>query len=291
MSEPQAIKMDLKLRYKVIEIISFWEGKLNASHLCRAFGIGRQQASKDINDYLSNIAPYNLIYDKTLKGYRPSSRFKPVFTRGDVTEYLQLLTAANQIDDPLLDVSLLDHSLQPVCIESVQTPSKTINPTILSTLILAIRKKYRVETTYVSLNNPKPESRIIEPHTLVFSGNRWHVRAYCEKNRDFRDFVLSRFRGEIELINEALISSDEDAYWHHFVRIKIIPDTRLTPAQRKVVATDYGMQRNALYLETRAALVNYVLQQFNLDPKKIEAKPEAQQLMIGNLSEVEKWLF
>lgn len=31
---------------------------------------------------------------------------------------------------------------------------------------------------------------------------RWHVRAYCEKNGDYRDFVLSRFRGEPELMDD-----------------------------------------------------------------------------------------
>lgn len=58
------IRWDLLFRYRVIEIIALWEGRLTTNHLIQSFGIGRQQASKDINSYLSDIAPNNLIYDK-----------------------------------------------------------------------------------------------------------------------------------------------------------------------------------------------------------------------------------
>lgn len=285
------VKMDLKLRYKLIEITAYWEGRLNTNHLCDAFGIGRQQASKDINDYLENFGQGNLIYDTTLKGYKPAQDFKPVFTRGDVSEYLQLLGGSDQVVDPNLDIALLADNNQEPLVESLALPCKHISPSILASILHSARRKQRLEITYVSLSSPRPEPRIIAPHTLVNTHNRWHVRAYCEKNREFRDFVLSRFRGEPELLGQALVSSEEDHYWHNPVRIKIIPDTRLDSAQRKIIAADYGMVRNALYIQTRAALVPYVLKQYNLDPQKIEARAEAQQLMIGNLAEVEKWLF
>ena len=44
--------------------------------------IGRQQASKDINAYLNDIAPGNLQYDKYLKGYVPTPHFAPKLTTG-----------------------------------------------------------------------------------------------------------------------------------------------------------------------------------------------------------------
>ena len=43
------IRWDLLLRYRLIEIIALWEGRLTTNHICHSFGIGRQQASKDIN--------------------------------------------------------------------------------------------------------------------------------------------------------------------------------------------------------------------------------------------------
>ena len=84
-------RYDLLQRYRLIEIVALWEGKLNAGHLVEHFGIGRQQASKDINTYLKEIAQGNLTYNSSLKGYEPSDEFKPTITAGVVDEYLQLV--------------------------------------------------------------------------------------------------------------------------------------------------------------------------------------------------------
>ena len=54
----------------------------------------------------------------------------------------------------------------------------------------------------MSFTTPDAETRLIAPHTLIYTGMRWHVRAYCEKNRDYRDFVLSRFRDMPELMDD-----------------------------------------------------------------------------------------
>ena len=35
------------LRYRYIELIALWEGKLTTRQLCETFGIGRQQANKE----------------------------------------------------------------------------------------------------------------------------------------------------------------------------------------------------------------------------------------------------
>ena len=148
------LKFDLLLRYKVIEILVYWEERLTTNHLCDLFGIGRQQASKDINVYINELAPGNLVYDKYVKGYRASSRFKPQFTRGTVNEYLQLLNGANKVYDSFLDTSLLDQSPQDSYIEAIAPPDKTISPKVLTSPITAIKKQQKITLTYVSLNNP-----------------------------------------------------------------------------------------------------------------------------------------
>lgn len=67
-------RWDLALRYRMIQTVAWWEGRLTTNHLMQSFGISRQQASKDINSYISDYAPKNLEYDKHLKGYVPSRR-------------------------------------------------------------------------------------------------------------------------------------------------------------------------------------------------------------------------
>jgi predicted DNA-binding transcriptional regulator YafY len=90
-------RWDLLLRYRYIEILALWEGRLTTRHLCETFGIGRQQASKDINEYLRTVGPNNLEYDKYLKGYKPSSTFTPAVTQGIADEYLHLMARNNDL--------------------------------------------------------------------------------------------------------------------------------------------------------------------------------------------------
>lgn len=65
----------------------------------------------------------------------------------------------------------------------------------------------------MSLANPEPEIRLMAPHTLVYTGTGWYVQAYCEKNRDYRDFVLNRFRGPPHVLDTSEHGCEEDAGW------------------------------------------------------------------------------
>lgn len=280
------LRWDLLQRYRLIEIIALWEGRLTTNQLCNTFGIGRQQASKDLNDYLSTIGEGNLTYDKQLKGYRPTLSFNPKVTSGVADEYLHLLSRNRELNHTFEQLPL-----QTANTEVVQIPLRNVEPEIIRTLVTAARNQKRVEVDYVSLQNPSREGRIISPHTLVYSAFRWHLRAYCEKNKDFRDFVLSRFRGKPNIEGDAATSASDDERWTHKVTLKITPDQRLSKEQRKIIEQDYGMQRGTLKITTRAALAQYVLQALRIDPHVINAKAEAQQIIVQNLEELRPWLF
>lgn len=279
-------RWDHLLRYRYIEIICLWEGRLTTGHLSRCFGIGRQQASKDINFYARDIAPGNIEYDKYLKGYKPCATFQPKVTRGTADEYLHLMTRHEQLMGVFESLPLTTAS-----VEQLSPPVRDVAPQILRPMIYAARQGLRLEVDYVSLRNPDREGRIIVPHTLVYTGFRWHVRAWCEKNGDYRDFVLSRFRGEADLMDASSHREDGDSDWQTLVNVVIAPDPRLSNAQREVVATDFGMQGEELRLETRATLVNYLLRLLNLDPLGEQQNPLAQQIVLKNQHQLQRWIF
>lgn len=85
---------------------------------------------------------------------------------------------------------------------TLEVPDRLINAEILRPLLKACREHLRLEVEYVSLANPEPEVRLIAPHTLIYTGMRWHVRAFCEENQAYRDFVLSRLRGVPEFMDD-----------------------------------------------------------------------------------------
>lgn len=283
--EAWPMRWDLLSRFRLIEIVALWEGRLTTKHLVNSFGMGRQQASKDINQYLAD-APGNLEYDRSLRGYKPTARFKPQLTSGLADEYLHVMSRSKDITHTFqgLDLGFAQS-------EILQVPLRHIRPEILRPLVRAIRGRQRVEVEYVSMTNPTVEVRVIAPHTLVCTPLRWHVRAYCEKNKSYRDFVLSRFRGESDLMDASPNDKESDSDWNSTVPIVIKPDPRLSDHQKDVIATDYGMTDGALTINTRKALVDYTLRALNLDPRAKREKPEAQQIVVENYDEISQYLF
>ncbi|OCH53796.1 WYL domain-containing protein [Vibrio sp. ZF57] len=279
------IRWDLLFRYRMIEVIALWEGRLTTNHLIQSFGIGRQQASKDINTYLTDVAPGNLTYDKQLKGYKPSSNFVPKLTSGHADEYLHILSRS---EDITITFKELDMGFENTTM--VRPVTRNIAPEILRPLVQAIREKKRVDISYTSLKDGIEVDRLISPHTLVCTPLRWHVRAYCEYSRGYRDFVLSRIRGVPALDTKKIKGKEQDELWNTHLSIKLIPDSRLTEAQAKVIAHDYGMEKGILAISTNAALVRYVLDAYNIDINVLNSNPKGQQIILGNFEELRPYL-
>ncbi|KPL95160.1 MULTISPECIES: helix-turn-helix transcriptional regulator [Vibrio] len=279
------IRWDLLFRYRMIEVIALWEGRLTTNHLIKNFGIGRQQASKDINTYLTDVVPGNLVYDKQLKGYKPSDSFIPKLTSGHADEYLHILSRS---EDMTVTFNELDMGFENTTM--VRPVTRNITPEILRPLVQAIREKKRVDLSYTSLKNGEEVERIISPHTLVCTPLRWHVRAYCEHSEDYRDFVLSRIRGVPALETKKIKGKEQDGLWNTHLSIKLIPDSRLTEAQAEVIAHDYGMEKGTLVIPTNAALVRYVLDAYNIDINVLNSNPKGQQIILGNFEELKPHL-
>jgi WYL domain len=254
-------------------------GRINATTLAQQFGQSRQQNSADINSYKS-LAPDNLIYDKSLKVNIPTDHFLPQFISTQVDEYLQWFHTGQ-----------LPANVPPPLSESLKIPARKISPQIMRCLVAAIRQQKRIEVDYVSLNNPNREGRVIAPHSFVNTGLRWHLRAWCEKSKEYRDFVLSRFRGEPELLEKSHHTAAQDAGWNTQVTLILQPDPRLSTAKREVLENDYQMQNGQLHITTKGCLVNYLLREMQINTKMLDGTPEAQQLVLVNQADIKPWLF
>ncbi len=278
-------RWDLLARYRMIEIVALWEGRLNTGHLMQSFGIGRQQASKDINTYLADVAPDNLIYDKQLKGYKPSDSFVPQLTSGHADEYLHILARSE-------DMTITFHELN-MGFENttmIRPITRNISPIILRPLVQAIREKKRVEISYTSLKDGEIVERIISPHTLVCTPLRWHVRAYCEHAGDYRDFVLSRIHGIPDLNDRASNGRQNDPLWNKPVTVELVADQRFNEKQKAVIEKDYAMTDGVLKIATNASLVRYVLDSYNIDIHTQKSNPRGQQIVLQNSEELEEYL-
>lgn len=256
-------------RYHLIEVLAQWEGRVNAADLQRFFGISRQSASGVIGAYQKYL-PDNLIYNPSRRAYCPTPLFTPRFSCAHFDEYSQSLIRAASIHN-------LSENTTAIC--HLEAPLRNMQAAWVQPIIQAIRENLRLDIGYTSVSTPEYESRIISPHSLVFDGIRWHTRAYCEKNRDYRDFVLSRFSGDFAFEGSAIFSQQQDERWNTWLELEIVPDPRLSADQRRIIELDYQMSNGRRIIAVRAALLIYLIHRLGL--KHYDSTPEAQQIIIG----------
>jgi hypothetical protein len=257
-------------RFHFIEVMITWQGRVNASHLIKHFSISRKQASATFTKYVSNH-PQSIVYDDTVKGFVADCKFSLIYS---VSEFSQYHTLVNHTAQPIF-TSIVD----------VVIPTRNPQPHLAQPILRAIDNKLAIDIGYTSLTSPEYKDRIIEPHSLIFDGLRWHVRAFCRKNMSFRDFVLSRFNGEVINEGKAQHDSSNDHQWHQKITLEIEPDPRLSRPQQQVISDDYQMTNGMLLINTRAALVNYLLKRMHLD--KYDEEPSAQQITLTKQCETQ----
>lgn len=269
--------MEYHSTYWLIELLAWWEGRVQPSQLAGHWQCTRQHASKKLNEY--NRQHPGLAYCRQSKSYRPQEHFIPRYIRSNVGEYLHWASTGAGVCGAPLPCSIL-----PV-------PVRSIRPEFMRLLVQAIREQKRLDVQYLSLSNPDGEGRIIVPHHLVNTGQRWHVRAWCEKNGDYRDFVLSRFRDVPELLEYSYKGAGQDENWNLQLTLVLAPDSRLSAIERKIIEEDHGMQNGQLRLPVRACLLGYLLQRFGIHSHVLDINPKAQQLVIVNKDDVKEWIF
>ncbi len=268
-----------------LEFIDFrlrWDRTVNRGELVNFFRISTQQASADIASYIE-IAPGNLEYNRKLKTYQASPSFSPAFAGSDAQTYLRDLSA-------LSDGSLLSRTSfinwQPA-FDVVRYPVRPIRTEILLPLVWAIRDAHEVKITYQSMRRPSPTVRWVAPHALANDGHRWHVRAWCDENADFRDFVISRVQ-EVLDSRPTDTPGSADTWWNTFVDIVVVPRVGLTEGQRLAIEADFGMVDGRLVIQIRKALAFYLLRQMQLDkpPDQLPAANPLELLNRGQLFDV-----
>lgn len=274
-----SLKWDTRQRLALLEATALWEGRVTTVSLIQLFGISRGQASKDFSLYHQQ-APGNLVYDRNHKAYFPSDDFVPLFMRGTAEEYFRLVEAGSLLGQSVV----LPIVPTGVGVECLSPPERKLDFRVLRLIHQAIREKRQFRASYQSLTSlAKPLT--LEPHTLVFNGFRWHIRAFSREHGDYRDFVLARFVSVPELDGSAAFGVDDDQDWQKIDSLLLAPHPGLSPQQQSVIADDFGMVDGQLNLQVRRALKLYVLRMLHLDME--HADPKVQQLVWLNSEDVQ----
>jgi hypothetical protein len=271
-----SLRWGVEQKLQFIEFRLFWEGHVNRSDLIDKFSVSQNQASGDLNRYIA-LAPDNMVYDKSGKTYLRSSSFSPLFLKPNATQYLsQVRSVAEGIVAPE-DAWIGNFP----AFDAAPSPARGIDPVVLRSIVIAIRRREAIHILYQSMSAPDPEWRWISPHALAFDGFRWHARSYCEKSGEFRDFVISRVM-EARQTRPPADPLAFDSAWNELVELHIGPHPALSPNQQRVVELDYGMNNGQVTILVRQALLYYALKRLGLDTDPAARKPQDQQIVLLN---------
>jgi len=276
------IRWGVEQRLEFIEFRLFWEGGVNRSDITSYFGVSVPQASKDLSQYQA-LAPENIAYDKSRKRYLKTKGFSPRFLKPDSDQYLAQLQS---IADRTLAPAEAWISEPPVT-DVLRMPHRNVDSDILRVTLEAVRERKALEIRYQSLSEkrPGPTWRWISPHAFAFDGHRWHVRAFCHLDREFKDFLLPRFL-KTRATADAEATAQDDTAWNEFTTVALKPHPQLNDDQKKIVAQDYGMKGDRLNVPVRLALVYYFLKRLNLDFEEEKRLAREQHVVLANPDDV-----
>ena len=263
MSKEQRLRWGVEQRLEFIEFRLFWEGGVRRSDITGFFGISIPQASKDFSQY-QKLAPENVRYNLSEKRYLATDSFKPRFLKPDADQYLAQITSTTSFSLPVAEG--YGWLANPPSVGVMPIPHRSVDATILQKILITIRALASVEIFYQSMNKKRPEPiwRRITPHAFGSDGFRWHVRAFCHIDNEFKDFVLSRI-SDVQKQTEPGRLGAQDYRWNNFFDVILIPNPKLEEKQQKVIAQDYGMQHGNISIKVRRALLYYFYKRLRLD--------------------------
>ena len=158
-----------------------WYGKISRADLIDHFKISVPQASLDIASY-RDLAPNNIHYDLSAKKYVRGKGFVELYSQSSsATVFLADLLVKGENDPSLQSMFSLLPSVE-----------RSIDDSVATKIVHAIKNEQAVQIKYQSMTTAEPSIRKIIPKTLVFTGSRWHVRAFCQKRQKYLDFLFAR---------------------------------------------------------------------------------------------------
>lgn len=276
-------------RLALLASILLWEGRLNNARLRELFELSSVRASEWIREFRekhpswTNWNSKTRSYHASLEAYRGGSRadIRKQSDAASLSQYLALVGVPHAISEASPGRTIW------AAFPELSVPS----PRIFALLSEAIRVRRTLQITYRSMREPTPHQRVISPHSLIRAGRRWHARAFCSTNQDFRDYALGRIENAKLLDSPSERLGHDDEAWTAKVRVRLIAHPDLTPDQESLIRFEYFNNTAARVDTCRGALIGYFIQDVRAATNTKTQQPPDYQLAVANIEEVRPWLF
>ena len=249
-------------RLLFIERAAWWRGVVNRQDLRAMFGISAAQSSADLQGY-QELNPGALAYNLKTKRYEARPEMSCVLHEPSLDEAVAIFWGAS-LGFPRVGVDSRKVAL-------TMPPQRRADSNVERRVFLAIEQGRRLHVRYGSVSGKSGKRREIAPHALGHDGLRWHARAWCFGNGEYRDFVLGRM-GDAEWPGVEFEPPEPDAAWETKVTLVFQANRSLEAEQRSSIERDYGMKNGLLKLTVSEAMREYVLAQLRI-PAEEGARP------------------
>ena len=267
-------------RLEFIDFRLFWEGRLNRSDLTTFFRISVPQASLDLAAY-QELAPGNMVYDRTQKTYVAASTFAPALTSPDSSHYLNELLW-REIGTVAASDSFIGWA-PPVA--SLPSPTRQVDTQILISLIRALQKGEALTVDYRSMTHfDEPTLRTIYPTSFAHDRSRRHIRALSSKSQIFKDFVLGRIASVVDSLPPPS-PVPKDTEWETYIDVVIGPNPTYPPNKCKAIEHDYQMVNGETKIRARKPQLYYLNRRLNLNDNPGDPIDEKQQIVMLRIEE------
>ena len=241
----ELVKWSERQRLAFIERMLFWRGYINRKDLIDHFGISPPQATNDLVHY-TTLNPDSCRYNIRRRRYETLDTMEPCLIVPDFGHDTEILGCQIR---PRHDIPFVREPTLPLRAADIQ---------ILRELCRAVHREDSLEIQYWSVNSGSSIWRRITPRAFAHDGLRWHVRAWCHQNEDFRDFVIGRIKATRS--PEAITTPPPvDHAWIDEVSIHLRPNPSKAPTVRKAIAMDFGMKTQKLILRVPRAMLIYTV--------------------------------
>ncbi|WP_411826317.1 helix-turn-helix transcriptional regulator [Luteolibacter sp. AS25] len=250
-------------RLLFIERLAWWKGVVNRADLRNVFGISAAQASADLQGY-QEMNPTALVYNVRRKRYEAGEGMVCVMHEPKIEQAVSLFLGGAA---PVMGMA--GSMGAGAMVDFFRPLTREADAVVQRRVFLAMEGGRKIRVKYWSVSSSGGRDRDIAPHALGHDGYRWHVRAWCFENEDFRDFVLSRMEGA-EWPEEVFSPVLSDTQWESMETVILQPHTGLDEDQRKTIIRDYGMKGGVLKVQVRTAMKEYFLAHWRVP---VEGRP------------------
>jgi hypothetical protein len=254
-SKPMTINDDTALlqeeRFKLIDFLLFFKGRLMRSELVEVLNIGTATASRCIKAFLKSN-PSKARYLSPRHGYIADTTYLPKYQHDALMALQYLAYSETTSRFHVESFGIPRYSFHPV-----------MNPDVVAPITRAIVTGTDIVMSYTSTRSGR-SMKIVKPHSVFESSGLWYFRAFDREPAEFRTFRFSRVVESCQIESAAADVKALDDEWNRKRTVTVLPHPKNPNPMAQIL--DLGMSEDgSRVLNIPEALLGFALTDLRVD--------------------------